>query len=51
MWPGNLRDALCDIRASAFRFLSARTLARHPAAIEDVNGREVGLDLAREWTR
>jgi replication-associated recombination protein RarA len=31
--------------------LIARTLAAHPAAIEDVNGREVGLDLAREWTR
>jgi replication-associated recombination protein RarA len=31
--------------------LIARTLARHPAAIEDVNGREVGLDLARDWTR
>jgi replication-associated recombination protein RarA len=31
--------------------LIARTLASHPAAIEDVNGREVGLDLAREWTR
>ena len=29
----------------------ARTLAPCPAAIEDVNGREVGLDLAREWTR
>ena len=29
----------------------ARTLATHPAAIEDVNGREVGLNLAREWTR
>jgi replication-associated recombination protein RarA len=29
----------------------ARTLATHPAAIEDVNGREVGLDVAREWTR
>ena len=29
----------------------ARSLASHPAAIEDVNGREVGLDLAREWTR
>jgi replication-associated recombination protein RarA len=31
--------------------LIARTLASHPAAIEDVNGREVGLDLARDWTR
>ena len=31
--------------------LIARTLAAHPAAIEDVNGREVGLELAREWTR
>jgi replication-associated recombination protein RarA len=31
--------------------LIARTLATHPAAIEDVNGREVGLNLAREWTR
>lgn len=31
--------------------LIARTLASHPAAIEDVNGREVGLNLAREWTR
>ncbi len=31
--------------------LIARTLASHPAAIEDVNGREVGLDLVREWTR
>jgi len=31
--------------------LIARTLASHPAAIEDVNGREVGLELAREWTR
>ncbi len=31
--------------------LIARTLAHHPAAIEDVNGREVGLDLARDWTR
>jgi replication-associated recombination protein RarA len=31
--------------------LIARTLAQHPAAIEDVNGREVGLDLARDWTR
>ena len=31
--------------------LIARTLASHPAAIEDVNGREVGLDVAREWTR
>jgi len=31
--------------------LIARSLASHPAAIEDVNGREVGLDVAREWTR
>jgi replication-associated recombination protein RarA len=31
--------------------LIARTLASHPAAIEDVNGKEVGLELAREWTR
>ena len=31
--------------------LIARTLATHTAAIEDVNGREVGLNLAREWTR
>jgi len=31
--------------------LIARTLCSHPAAIEDINGREVGLDLAREWTR
>ena len=31
--------------------LIARSLATHPAAIEDVNGREVGLNLAREWTR
>ena len=31
--------------------LIARTLATHPAAIEDVNGREAGLNLAREWTR
>jgi len=31
--------------------LIARTLATHSAAIEDVNGREVGLNLAREWTR
>ena len=29
----------------------ARTLASHPVAVEDVNGKEVGLDLAREWTR
>jgi replication-associated recombination protein RarA len=29
----------------------ARTLTSHPVAIEDVNGKEVGLDLAREWTR
>jgi replication-associated recombination protein RarA len=31
--------------------LIARTLASHPVAIEDVNGKEVGLELAREWTR
>jgi replication-associated recombination protein RarA len=31
--------------------LIARTLTSHPVAIEDVNGKEVGLDLAREWTR
>ncbi|MEX1113751.1 MAG: hypothetical protein WEB53_00775, partial [Akkermansiaceae bacterium] len=31
--------------------LIARTLVSHPASIEDVNGREVGLELAREWTR
>ena len=31
--------------------LIARSLASHPAAIEDVNGKEVGLELAREWTR
>jgi replication-associated recombination protein RarA len=31
--------------------LIARTLARHPAAIEEVSGLEVRLDLAREWTR
>ena len=30
--------------------LIARTLASHPAAIEDVSGREVGFELAREWT-
>jgi replication-associated recombination protein RarA len=29
----------------------ARTLTSHPVAIEDVNGKEVGLELAREWTR
>ncbi len=29
----------------------ARTLASHPVAIEDVNGKEVGLELARDWTR
>lgn len=29
----------------------ARTLASHPVGIEDVNGKEVGLELAREWTR
>ena len=28
--------------------LIASTIASHPAAIEDVSGREVGLDLARE---
>lgn len=31
--------------------LVARALAPCPAAIEDVNGREVGLDTAREWIR
>lgn len=31
--------------------LIARTLVSHPTAIEDVNGKEVGLELAREWTR
>ncbi|MBN8459407.1 MAG: AAA family ATPase [Verrucomicrobia bacterium] len=31
--------------------LIARTLASHPAAIEEVSGLEVRLDLAREWTR
>lgn len=31
--------------------LVARTLASHPTAIEDVNGKEVGLELARDWTR
>ena len=31
--------------------LIARALASHPASIEDVNGREVGLDTAREWIR
>lgn len=31
--------------------MMARTLASHPVAIEDVNGKEVGLELAREWTR
>jgi len=31
--------------------LIARTLVNHPVAIEDVNGKEVGLELAREWTR
>jgi replication-associated recombination protein RarA len=31
--------------------LIARTLVSHPVAIEDVNGKEVGLELAREWTR
>lgn len=29
----------------------ARTLASQPVAIEDVNSKEVGLELAREWTR
>ena len=29
----------------------ARILTSHPVAIEDVNGKEVGLELAREWTR
>ena len=31
--------------------LIARALVTHPAAIEDVNGREVSLDLVREWLR
>ena len=31
--------------------LVAGALVRHHAAIEDVNGREVGLDTAREWIR
>ena len=31
--------------------LIARTLAAHPTAIEDVNGREVTLDVVREWLR
>ena len=31
--------------------LIARALASHPAAIEDMSGREVGFELAREWTR
>ena len=31
--------------------LIARTLVSHPVAIEDVNGKEVGLELAREWPR
>jgi hypothetical protein len=31
--------------------LIGRTLVSHPVAIEDVNGKEVGLELAREWTR
>jgi hypothetical protein len=30
--------------------LIARTLTRHPLAIEDVKGKEVRLELAREWT-
>ena len=29
----------------------ARTLAAHPSAISDCNGREVGLDLVRDWLR
>jgi DNA replication protein DnaC len=29
----------------------ARTLASHPVAIKDMNGKEVRLELAREWTR
>ena len=29
----------------------ARTLAAHSSAISDHNGREVGLDLVREWLR
>jgi replication-associated recombination protein RarA len=29
--------------------LVAGALVSHPAAIEDMNGREVGLDTAREW--
>jgi hypothetical protein len=31
--------------------LIACTLASHPAAIKEVSGLEVRLDLAREWTR
>lgn len=31
--------------------LVAGALTSHPAAVEDLNGREVGLDIAREWTR
>ncbi|MGA0846278.1 MAG: AAA family ATPase [Luteolibacter sp.] len=31
--------------------LVARALVAHTAAIEDVNGREVGLDVARKWIR
>ena len=31
--------------------LIGRPLVSHPVAIEDVNGKEVGLELAREWTR
>lgn len=31
--------------------LIARALVAHPAAIEDVNGREVSLDTVREWLR
>ena len=30
--------------------LIARTLTRPPLAIEDVKGKEVRLELAREWT-
>jgi replication-associated recombination protein RarA len=31
--------------------LIAKTLVGHPTAIEDVNGREVTLDLVRDWLR
>lgn len=31
--------------------LIANTLVGHPTAIEDVNGREVTLDLVRDWLR